>query len=206
MLVGIATFDISQTNNGASVGGLFDPTGVGVVSLGSKTLTITSNVGTFNGVIADGGIAGGVGGNVTIANGGLETFGGVNTYTGFTTINAGGELDLFLNGSIAASKAVINNGIFDISGIGSGNSSIGSLSGANTGIVILGLNTLTITNANGTFAGVIQDNGAAAAAAAAAWRSPAASRSLPGSTPIPARRRSPARRLRSTARSPIPQA
>ncbi len=157
---GIATFDISQTNNGASVAGLFDPTGVGVVSLGSKTLTITSNVGTFNGVIADGGIAGGVGGNVTIANGGLETFGGVNTYTGFTTINAGGELDLFLNGSIAASKAVINNGIFDISGVGSGNSSIGSLSGANTGIVILGLNTLTITNANGTFAGVIQDNGA----------------------------------------------
>ena len=35
-----------------------------------------------------------------------------------------------------------------------------SFSGASTGIVNLGANTLTITNANGTFAGVIQDGGA----------------------------------------------
>jgi hypothetical protein len=35
-----------------------------------------------------------------------------------------------------------------------------SLSGASTGVVNLGANTLTITNANGTFAGVIQDGGA----------------------------------------------
>jgi len=33
---GVATFDISQTKAGASVAGLFDITGVGVVSLGSK--------------------------------------------------------------------------------------------------------------------------------------------------------------------------
>ena len=38
--------------------------------------------------------------------------------------------------------------------------SIASFSGASTGIVNLGTNTLTITNANGTFAGVIQDSGA----------------------------------------------
>ena len=157
---GVATFDISQTNNGASIGGLFDPTGVGVVSLGSKTLTITNNVGPFDGVIQDGGIAGGTGGSVTIANGGLASFSGVNTYTGLTTINTGGELDLICCGSIATSKAVINNGIFDISGLSGPATSIASLSGASTGIVNLGSNTLVITNANGTFAGVIQDSGA----------------------------------------------
>ena len=158
---GVSTshFDISQTNSGASVAGLFDPIGIGVVSLGSKTLTFTSNVGFFNGVIQDGGIGGGTGGNVTIANGGLATFGGVNTYTGLTTINAGGELDMSGNGSIAASKALINNGIFDISCLCSGSGSITSLSGASTGVVNLGANTLTITNGNGTYAGAILDSG-----------------------------------------------
>ena len=129
------------------------------MSLGSKTLTFTGNVGFFNGVIQDGGIGGGTGGNVTIANGGLATFGGVNTYTGLTTINAGGELDMSGNGSIAASKAVINNGIFDISCLCSSSGSITSLSGASTGIVNLGANTLTITNGSGTYAGAILDGG-----------------------------------------------
>jgi uncharacterized protein with beta-barrel porin domain len=40
-----------------------------------------------------------------------------------------------------------------------GGTSIASLSGASTGVVNLGINTLTITDANGTFAGVIQDSG-----------------------------------------------
>ncbi|WP_283807762.1 autotransporter domain-containing protein [Bradyrhizobium mercantei] len=156
---GISTFDISQTNGGASVAGLVDPTGRGVVSLGAKTLTITHATGTYNGVIQDGGIGGGTGGNVTIAYGGLATFGGVNTYTGLTTINAGGELNLVSGGSITSSKSVINDGIFDISGR-AGGASIASLSGASTGILKIGANTLTLTNANGTFAGVIQDGGA----------------------------------------------
>ena len=157
--LGAGTLDISQTKSGASVSGLFDPVGFGKVSLGSKTLTFTGSAGFFNGVIQDGGIGGGTGGNVTIANGGLATFGGVNTYTGFTTINAGGELDMSGNGSIAASKAVINNGIFDISCLCSSSGSITSLSGASTGIVNLGANTLTITNGSGTYAGAILDGG-----------------------------------------------
>ncbi len=158
---GIATFDISQTNSGASVRGLSDPTGHSVVSLGAKTLTITSQVGPYNGVIQDGGIGGGTGGNVTIAYGGLATFGGVNTYTGFTTINASGELDLTSGGSIAASKAVINDGMFDISRAGGG-VSINGLSGSSAGAVNLGANTLTFTNANGAFAGVIGGAGGVA--------------------------------------------
>ena len=157
---GIGTFDISQTNSGASVAGLYDPTGLSIVSLGAKTLTITSRVGPYDGVIQDGGIGGGTGGNVTIASGGLARFGGANTYTGLTTINAGGQLDLISGGSIASSKAVINDGIFDISRAGGG-VSINSLSGTSiAGTVNLGANTLTFTNANGTFAGVIGDGGA----------------------------------------------
>jgi autotransporter-associated beta strand protein len=157
--LGAGTLDISQTKSGASVSGLFDPVGFGKVSLGSKTLTFTGSAGFFNGVIQDGGIGGGTGGNVTIANGGIATLGGVNTYTGLTTINAGGELDMSGNGSIAASKAVINNGIFDISCLCSSSGSITSLSGASTGIVNLGANTLTITNGSGTYAGAILDGG-----------------------------------------------
>jgi hypothetical protein len=53
----VATFDISQTGSGATVGGLFDPAGIGRVSLGSQTLTITTGS-SFNGVIQDGGIGG----------------------------------------------------------------------------------------------------------------------------------------------------
>jgi len=163
---GVATFDISQTSAGASVAGIFDFSGVGVVSLGSKTLTLGAAGTFFNGVIQDGGIAGGTGGAVTIAPGGSQQLGGTNTYTGATTINATGELDLIANGStngsIASSSGVINNGTFDISGIGNGvtpvSTSIMSLSGTTaSAIVFLGVNRLTITNANGTYAGTIQD-------------------------------------------------
>jgi autotransporter-associated beta strand protein len=164
---GAGTLDISQTTAGAAVAGLFDPFGSGVVALGAQTLTITNNVGPFDGVIADGGVAGGAGGNLTIANGGLASLGGINTYTGLTTINAGGELDLVVgaqNGSIAKSSGVVDNGIFDISGIGNGttpaSASIATLSGTNSGaFVYLGLNSLTITNASGAFAGTIADGG-----------------------------------------------
>ena len=155
----VGTLDISQTTTGASVSALFDFAGVGVVALGGKTLTITSGS-IFNGIITDGGIGGGTGGNLVIANGAAQALGGTNTYTGTTTIAAGGELDLFSPaGSIATSSSVINNGIFDISLLGT-DTSIKSLSGAATGVVNLGSSTLTFTNGNGNFAGVIQDGGA----------------------------------------------
>src|SRR6202022_2612586 len=118
------TFDISQTTAGTSVAALFDSAGVGIVSLGSKTLTITSGS-FFNGVIQDGGIAGGAGGGLTIANGARQQLGNTNTYTGATTIAADSELDLFSsggsrNGSIAASSSVSDDGIFDIAGLTNG--------------------------------------------------------------------------------------
>jgi autotransporter-associated beta strand protein len=157
-----ATLDISQTNSGASVGALFSFGNTGVVALGSKTLTITLASGTFfGGVIQDGGIGGGTGGSVVIASGVQQAFYGTNTYTGTTTIASGGELDLSNglghDGSITTSSSVIANGVFDISGLTAG-TSIKSLSGS--GNVNLGANTLTVTNGNGTFAGIIADGGA----------------------------------------------
>jgi autotransporter-associated beta strand protein len=161
-----ATLDISQTTSGATVGGLSSSFANGIVALGSKTLTITGG-NIFEGVIQDGGIGRGIGGNLVITNGTTQQLTGTNTYTGTTTINSGGELKLtFLgggsgNGSIATSSGVIANGIFDVSGLQNGGTSIKSLSGAASGAVWLGNNTLTITNANGSFAGVIQDLGGA---------------------------------------------
>lgn len=153
------TFDISQTTSGTSVNALFSATAGSVVALGSKTLTITSGS-LFGGVIQDGGIAGGTGGNLVIANGATQQLFGTNTYTGTTTIASGGQLDLINfgggDGSIATSSNVIANGIFDITGL-SGGTSIKSLSGS--GSVNIGANTLTITNGNGTFAGIIGDGG-----------------------------------------------
>ncbi|MCP2211868.1 autotransporter-associated beta strand protein [Bradyrhizobium diazoefficiens] len=155
-----ATLDISQTTSGTSVRGLGSPAGSGIVALGSRTLTITSGS-TFGGVIQDGGIAGGSGGSVVIANGATQSLSGTNTYTGATTIAAGGELDLASSGgnhgSIAASSGVVANGVFDISNLTSGGTSITSLTGS--GNVHLGNNTLTITAGNGTFSGVIDDTG-----------------------------------------------
>lgn len=106
---GLATLDISQTNVGASVRGLFDPLAFGVVALGSETLTIT-NSSVFSGVIQDGGIGGGTGGNLVIANGATQQLSGTNTYTGTTTVASAGELDLInfggSDGSIATSSSV----------------------------------------------------------------------------------------------------
>ncbi|MDE5461717.1 autotransporter domain-containing protein [Bradyrhizobium sp. CSS354] len=154
------TFDISQTTSGTSVNALFSLTAGGIVALGSKTLTITSGS-FFGGVIQDGGIAGGTGGNVAIANGATQQLYGTNTYTGTTTIASGGELDLINfggnDGSIATSSNVVANGFFDISALSAG-TSIQSLAGS--GNVNIGANTLTITNGIGNFAGVIDDAGA----------------------------------------------
>ncbi|MFB9265907.1 autotransporter domain-containing protein [Bradyrhizobium erythrophlei] len=155
------TLDISQTTSGTSVRGLFSLPGSGAVALGSKNLTITSG-NTFGGVIRDGGIGGGSGGSVTIAAGAGQALAGTNTYTGATTIAATGELDLITlggsHGSIATSSSVIDNGTFGIDGLLNGGTSIKALSGS--GLVQLGANTLTFTNASGSFAGVIRDGGA----------------------------------------------
>lgn len=105
--------DISQTTAGASIGGLFDLFGIGKVSLGSKTLTITRGS-VFDGVIQDGGIGGGVGGNLIIGAGANQVLGGVDTYTGTTTVNGTLEVD----GALANTSGVNVNLDGNLTGTG----------------------------------------------------------------------------------------
>jgi autotransporter-associated beta strand protein len=148
------TLDISGTTSGASLVALGSTGSSGVVTLGSKTLTITNGTsavqfhGTINGS-----------GGLTIA-GGVEDLYGINGYTGVTTINSGAILGILGTGSIASSSKVVANGSFDIS-VASGGTSITSLAGTNSSAnVQLGSNTLTITNAaNDSFAGAIHGTG-----------------------------------------------
>ena len=107
-----------------------------------------SNAYQFDGVIS--------GSGAVAQNGiGTTTLTAVNIYSGATTINAG-TLALSGTGSIAASSGVTDNGTFDISSTTAG-ASIKNLSGA--GIVTLGNQTLTLTDASGTFSGAIGGSG-----------------------------------------------
>jgi len=141
-----ATFDISGTTSGASIVSL---DGGGGVNLGSQTLTVTNAAGTFGGAISG---SGGL-----ILTGGTETLTGASTNSGGTTISAG-TLALSGNGSVANSADVnVGSGaVFDISDTSNG-ASIASLDG--NGSVNLGAQTLTVTNAAGTFGGTISGTG-----------------------------------------------
>ncbi|MBV8409008.1 MAG: autotransporter domain-containing protein, partial [Alphaproteobacteria bacterium] len=95
-------------------------------------------------------------GGVTVSSGGALQLSATNSYTGPTTIAAGGQLLVSGPGSIASSSGVINNGVFDITR-GWQAETIQALTGS--GQVFLGSQNLTITNASGTFSGTIADNG-----------------------------------------------
>jgi autotransporter-associated beta strand protein len=140
------TFDISNTTSGASIRSL---TGSGAVALGGQTLAITNAAGTFSGGI------GGTGGILNIT-GGSQTLTGVSSYTGSTGISSGATLTLSGVGSIATSSSVANSGTFDISATTSG-ASVQAISGS--GAVVLGAQTLAITNASGDLAGAIEGAG-----------------------------------------------
>jgi fibronectin-binding autotransporter adhesin len=141
-VVNDGTLDISGTTDGTS---LKTMSGGGTVELGDKTLTLTNAAGTFTGAINGAGAVELAGGELTLS--------GINTYTGDTVIT-GGTLKLASLGNLAYSSKIVNDGVLDLSGL-STNTSISKLSGA--GIVNLGSNSLTVTNAadiySGSFAG-----------------------------------------------------
>ena len=122
------------------------------MTLGSKTLALTAANNTFNGTIN------GTGGGFTVSAG-TETLNGpiTNGYTGLTSIS--GTLVLTGYDDISASSGVLDSGTFDISGNGA--TSIKTLYGS--GAVVLGGNTLTLTNAGpagtGSFSGIIGSGG-----------------------------------------------
>jgi hypothetical protein len=138
-------FNIAATDNGAQVRSL---SGSGTVWLGGQTLTLTNAGDTFAGMIA------GFGG-VNVA-GGTQVLSGTNIYFGATSIDQGGALALSGSGSIALSSGVANNGVFDITATDNG-AEVRSVSGS--GAVLLGGQTLTLTNAGDTFAGSIHGSG-----------------------------------------------
>jgi outer membrane autotransporter protein len=133
------TVDISGLTTGGTTAGSI--AGAGAYTLGSKQLTVGANnlSTTVNGVIADGGSAGGSGGSLVKVGSGTLTLAGANTYTGGTTLNAGG---LVVNGSLA-SGVTMNGGTLGGSG------TIGGLV-ANAGTLAPGnsIGTLTV---NGNF-------------------------------------------------------
>lgn len=143
------TFDIADTASGTAIVTL---SGAGSVNLGAQRLTLSNASTTFAGV------ASGTGGLSVAA--GSETLTGINTYTGATIIDQGATLILSGAGSVAQSSTVTANGIFDITAAGA---SIVSLDG--NGQVALGSKTLALTNAGGTFAGVIDGSGVVRVAA-----------------------------------------
>lgn len=148
------TFDISATDGGVQINSL---SGSGNVNLGANTLIITNaNNDNFSGVIADGGINNQLGGGVVL-DGGQQTFSGVNTYTGATSIYYA-TLALSGSGSISNSSEINNYGSFDISNTSAG-ATVNSLGGS--GVVYLGSQILSVNgNPYGSeFNGVIADGG-----------------------------------------------
>lgn len=153
IISGGATFDVSATSNGATAKQISsNGPGVGTVSLGSQTLSLTQQNGLFSGVIE------GSGGLTLSAFSQLLTLTGTQSYTGTTNISSG-ILRLSGAGSIESSRGVTVDATLDISDRAA-NAVIASLSGTNSaGRVILGGNTLEIANSSGAFAGMISGNG-----------------------------------------------
>ncbi|OBQ67145.1 hypothetical protein A8145_30715 [Mesorhizobium loti] len=148
-----SVLDISQTNSGATIGGLsrlgLPDTASGTIKLGSKTLTINGGglPSSFMGVIE------GTGG-VTVADGYLN-LGNTNTYTGSTTVGYG-YLGIYSDDAIAASSELNLTGEGQVE-FGSATGTIQTLRGVAASTVYI-LDKLKITNGSTSYAGVLADS------------------------------------------------
>jgi fibronectin-binding autotransporter adhesin len=138
----IITAGVLQLGNAGTIGTVLG----NISNAGTLNLDYTGPV-TFSQVISGTGALAILGGTVTIT--------APQTYTGLTTVSSG-TLALSGNGSVAASRGVVANSTFDVTASNAG-PSIVSLSGS--GSVQLGSQTLSLTNASGTFSGAILGTG-----------------------------------------------
>jgi autotransporter-associated beta strand protein len=153
LLSGTETFTGANTYSGSTV------VSGGILRLGqtavANAITNNATVSFFStGPIAMTGVISGSG-TVTQTGSGTTTISTAQTYTGATIVSAG-TLALVAGGSILSSSGLTVDGTFDISAV-TGGASIVSLTGV--GNVQLGTQTLTLTNASGTFAGNIAGSG-----------------------------------------------
>ena len=162
---GIVDFSVTAGPAGAHKLTVGSIAGAGSYFLGANQLTVGSdNLSTLvSGSIQDSLLGPAGDGSLIKVGSGTLTLSGSNTYTGSTTVTSG-ILALSGSGSISNSNTVIDNGTFDISGTSVG-ASIKSLAGK--GAVTLGSQSLTLTNASGTFAGAISGSGEVILAAGA---------------------------------------
>ena len=154
LLAANSAFDISGAGAGRTIGALVGASS-SQVHLGAHALTLGNGTNTtFLGAID------GTGGIVKQGTG-VFTLGGVNTYTGGTTINDG-TLAIGAGGSLAAAGTVALNAatsVFDVSNATAA-PTIGTLSGVAGSQVALGAQTLTLGDATSqTFAGTIGGTG-----------------------------------------------
>ena len=150
--LGANALTLNQNANTTLAGGQTIGTlaGTGNVDLGANTLTLNQNADTtFSGIIADGGMGGGVGGGLTKLLSGTLTLSGANTYTGTTQVSAGA---LDLTGSLASKTVNIASGA-SFNDVNAGLDTTAALT--NAGTVTLGANDTiaSFTNNAGTLNG-----------------------------------------------------
>ena len=110
--------DISRLSSGGTTAGSIE--GAGTYFLGSKTLTVGSNLSTqVSGTIADGGIGRGTGGALIKVGTGTLTLTGTNTYSGGTSFN-GGTLAVDNDANLGTGPLSFNGGTLEALAIGGG--------------------------------------------------------------------------------------
>jgi len=122
---------------------------------GSGTIDVSGASLTYNGIITDNGA--GAGGLAKTGTGSL-ILGGISTYTGGTTINSVGTLQLGAAGNLGTGGLTFTAaGTFDLNGRGQSITTLNSAAGGViTNTTSATTSTLTITGVGGSFNGVIQ--------------------------------------------------